>query len=203
MSIGNRATSGWAGLAFGLILCAATAKVPASQRSAAGSAKSAASVAGSGALDPLVTWIGPKSLIREPKFMRAMNPGQWSQLWEQHAGNPPADSVGTPFIPRVNFEKCMAVAIFQGATTNSNGVTIVSIADEANRILIRYDESTYQTSGGPSDGRDGAECRGGAVDVTPYGIFVVPRSNKPIVIEENVQGLKDEPVRWKERAKLE
>lgn len=179
--------------AFGVLACVAvTAALAVQGQTAGGLAKPA-----DDALAPLVSWYGPKSAVREAKFGRAMNAEQWTKLWDEHEGKASAkDNVGVPFIPRVNFEKCMVIGIFQGARTNSNGVTIEAITEEASCIRVRYDEMTFQTSGGLNGG-------GGAVSVTPYGIFVVPRSNKPIVIEENVQGLKDNPARWKERAKLE
>ena len=75
-----------------------------------------------------------------------------------------------------------------------------AVTEEGSGIRVCYDEMTYQTSSGLNDDDGG---RGGAVDVTPFGFFVLLRSNKPIVIEDNVQGLKDNPARWKDRAKLE
>jgi hypothetical protein len=198
MSRSCRAAFGWAGMAFGLTVCAVTATVLAGQQVAVGPGNAAPQAAGKGAFDPLVSWYGPKSAIREAKFTRVTNAEQWAKLWEEHEGKPTAvDNVGAPFIPRINFEKCMVIGVFQGATVNSNGVLIEGVAEEPDCIRVRYGEMTYQTAGGLNGGG------GGAVKVTPFGIFVVPRSNKPIVIEENVQGLKDNPAQWKARAKLE
>ncbi len=43
----------------------------------------------------------------------------------------------------------------------------------------------------------------GADRATPYGMFVFPKTDKPIVLEENVQGTIGAPPVWKERARFE
>ncbi len=155
-------------------------------------------VAGPGLLDPFVTWSGPDSAIKDAAFVRIATAQAWEKLWEQHSGAPlKRGNVGQAFIPQINFDKCIAIGIFVGEKTNSNGVVLDSIREEDGRVLLRFDESTYQTASGPNDGPDsGVKCR-------PYGIFVIPKTSLPITVEENQQGLKDQPPRWKERAKLE
>lgn len=147
---------------------------------------------------PFVSWQGRESAISEPWFARCEDESAWLALWERHSGKPAQrDNVGRAFIPRVNFEKCSVVAMFLGKKVNSNGVVIDSIGCDENQCLIRFDESTFQTMSVAPD------QSGGAVDVRPYGIFVIPKTKLPIVVEENVQGVKDQPAKWKPRAKLE
>ncbi len=142
----------------------------------------------------LVAWQGPDSAVTEPGYFRVGRQEDWVKLWEKHIGKPAQrDNVGRPFMPRVNFDRCMVVAIFKGDGWNSNGVTIESVSQDDERILLRFDESTFQTAG----------VDGGGVKCRAFGIFVLPRSDKPVVIEENVQGLKDHPDKWKERARLQ
>jgi hypothetical protein len=43
---------------------------------------------------------------------------------------------------------------------------------------------------------------GGGVQATVYGFFVLPRSSKTVVLEENVQNYLGQPPEWKERANL-
>jgi len=97
----------------------------------------------------------------------------------------------------VNFDKCMVVAIFQGKSWNSNGVTCYSVQDQGDTVLFRFDEDTYQTMSAEPGGN------GGGVNVTAYGIFVLPRTTKPLIIEENVQNVIGQPPNWKERAKFD
>lgn len=142
----------------------------------------------------LVAWQGPDSAVTERGYFRVQEEEDWIKLWERHIGKPAErDNIGRPFMPRVNFERCMVVAIFQGEGWNSNGVTVESISQDDERILLRFDESTYQTAG----------IDGGGVKCRAFGIFVLPKSDKPIVIEENVQGLIGHPAQWRERARLQ
>ena len=56
---------------------------------------------------------------------------------------------------------------------------IDSVEEREDAIAVRFDDISFQT-----EGRDG-----GAVHVTPYAFIVLPRSKKPVVLEENVQNL--------------
>ena len=55
--------------------------------------------------------------------------------------------------------------------------------DEPKLLRVRFDHKSYQTSG-PD---------GGGERVQPFGMFVIPRTDKPIVLEENTQGLIGKP----------
>jgi hypothetical protein len=127
---------------------------------------------------------------------------EWVKLWSRHAGKPiraayggrPAALEGdAQFIPALDFDRYMVIAIATGASWNSDGIQFVSAEENADRILFRFDHWSYQTAG-PD---------GGGVRVAPFGFFVLPRSAKPIVVEENVQGLIGHPPKWKERARFD
>ncbi len=94
--------------------------------------------------------------------------------------------------PMIDFDKYMAIGIFQGEGVNATGMKVFSISEEDNRILFRYGDNSYQTMGrvGSSHGGD---------RVTVYGFFVLPRSTKRIVLEENVQNYLGQPPVWKQR----
>lgn len=84
---------------------------------------------------------------------------------------------------------CMVVAIFQGKSTNSTGVRCVEIEHGEENTILRFDELSYQTMGG--------------FDKTqPFGFFVLPRRGKPVVLEEDVNGIINQPPKWKRRATL-
>jgi hypothetical protein len=141
---------------------------------------------------PHVTWSGPDSRVTQRGCFRARNEQQWLELWERHAGPARRDNINRPFIPRVNFDACEVVAIFEGDAHNSNGVFLCELVRAGDEWRLRYDEHTFQTAG-PG---------GGAVAVRPFALFVLPKLDGPIVVEQNVQGLKDHPAKWKERARL-
>ncbi len=129
----------------------------------------------------LVTLMGASSELGEPLFARCDSAAAWTALWEKH-------SPGTS-IPTINFDKCTVVGLFLGKKHNSKGVVVTSVESRDGNCVLRFDEQTYQTVGG-------------ATACTPFGIVVLSKTNLPIVVEENVQNLKDNPPKWKERARI-
>jgi hypothetical protein len=104
-------------------------------------------------------------------------------------------------IPRIDFDQCMVVAIFLGPQRNSSGVIVSSITpNERGELVFRFDESTYQTAA-RLDAPEGAATQ--SPPVKPFGLFVIPRQDSALIVEENVQGLKDTPPQWKQRARFE
>ena len=148
-------------------------------------------------MEPYVTFRSGESRINTRSYRKVIAFEDWADLWIEHTGakrhkgkyNWFYNEAGVPF---VDFERCMVIAVFQGEGWNSAGVRVVTITEEEDHILLRFDDQSYQTMG-PD---------GGGQRVTPFGIFVLPRSKKPVVLEENVQGLIGKPPKWKERAKL-
>lgn len=141
---------------------------------------------------PYVAWSGPDSRIDKGEYLRVANADDWRRLWARHMGLVDAGGLYGPTIPEVDFDQCMVVAVFEGTTMNTRGVTVVSVTEEKDRLLLRYDVQarSYQ-SGVPGD------------RVTPFGIFVFPRCDRPVVIEEDTQSIKNEAPEWKERARFE
>lgn len=76
---------------------------------------------------------------------------------------------------------------------NSAGLTAVSATETGGRVTFRYDDKSYQT-GGPD---------GGGERVAAWGFFILPRSSKTLLVEENVQRLTGRDPDWKERARFE
>lgn len=132
-------------------------------------------------LAQLVTLMGANSEMGEPFFTRCDSTAAWTSLWEKH-------SPGTP-MPAINFDKCTVVGVFLGKKHNSKGVVVSSVEAKDGNCVLRFDEQTYQTVGG-------------ATACSPFGIVVLTKTNLPIVVEENVQNLKDNPPKWKERARI-
>jgi hypothetical protein len=147
---------------------------------------------------PAVAWMGAHSRIIAPRFVRVATPEAWADLWHEHTGE------GRKFKefpyaipPEIDFSRFMVVAYFRGASHNSDGERVESIDVTPERVRIRFESAGFQTA----SVTPGQPDRG--VPVEPFGIWVIDRTNLPIVIEENVQELLDRPPVWKERHQFE
>ncbi|MGA2259462.1 MAG: hypothetical protein ABSG53_32710, partial [Thermoguttaceae bacterium] len=147
-------------------------------------------------LEPCVVITGPDSRVTECRYHRITSDEEWTRVWREHTGQKPAaedDPHSGPItFPSVDFNHYMVVAIFQGNGWNSRGLRAVSISENDQRITFRFEDQSYQTLSREGSGE-------GANKVTVYGFFVVPRSKKPVVLEENVQQYLGQPPVWKER----
>lgn len=139
---------------------------------------------------PYVALSGHDSAITERRCVRVTDAETWAALWKEHRGEKlETNASGWPTTPVIDFERCMVIAVFRGESWNANGEYVESIEEVDRHVRLRFDSHTFQTSG-PD---------GGGVRVTPFGIWVIARTEKPIVIEENVQGLIGQPPKWKEQ----
>ncbi len=147
---------------------------------------------------PIVSWSGPRSAIAESEFVLITTRDQWRDLWSRHTGGKGERLVAHgsgQVIPEIDFGRHMVVAYFRGSDVNSDGEIVKSIHETDDAVVVRFDSYSFQTAGFGGDG--------GAASVTPYGIWLLPRIEKPVIIEENVQNLKaGEPV-WRERHRFE
>ncbi len=141
---------------------------------------------------PYVQWIGADSKRTEPGFEIVRDDAAWRALWGAHTGTDttPGGAMRRHAAPEVNFDRCVVVAHFRGRSTNHDGEVVHGVDESAERVRVRFIADTFQTAS--FDGPD----RG--VATTPYGIWVLPRTEKPVVIEEGTRELKNEPVRWRE-----
>jgi hypothetical protein len=149
---------------------------------------------------------GPDSHVATPQYHRIASNESWTRIWQEHMGQSwqqrkeriqqrraDADDLREPLaLPTIDFDNYMVIGIFQGEGRNCTGLTAVSISEDDRRIVFRYTKESYQTFGPAGSG-------GGGDKVTAYGLFVLPRSAKPVVVEENAQNILGEPPVWKER----
>lgn len=142
-----------------------------------------------------VAWTGSFSDVHEPTIERATSREQWRNLWLRHGRRSERNATNVQLIPEVDFERCMVVAVFSGAMTQSNGNSIVEVLETADLIRVRYARQSFQVSPGP-DGRERL------VEVTPYGIFVLPLSAKQIVVEEQIPAMFGRPPEWRLMAEI-
>jgi hypothetical protein len=143
---------------------------------------------------PYVSLSGKHSKITERGYLKITTQKAWTKLWLRHVGKPPVERYNEYYNPAgrplVDFGRCTVLAIHQGKTVNTAGVKIVGAVDEEILVRVRFSNKGYQT-------------KGGFDQVTAYGMFVLPKTDKPIVLEENVQGYIGGPPIWKERARFE
>ncbi len=147
----------------------------------------------SASLKPCVSFNGAHSSIGTPRIEIIRDAAAWKALWVEHRGDRVDTSVYGPEAPVIDFTRYDVIAVFSGEAWNCNGHFVVDVADLAETRRVRFDSHTFQTAG-PG---------GGGVKSRPYGIWVLPRTARPIVLEENVQGLIGHPPVWKERARFE
>ena len=146
---------------------------------------------------PLVTLTGTDSHVKEPSYHRIASEKEWIKIWQRHKGvkeSKDYDLYYNPLgLPNINFEKCMVIAVFQGNGWNSAGLRTVALLEKKDRIVLRFEENGYQT-GGPG---------GGGKQVAVYGFFVLPRSEKTVVVQEQQRNLnRNATPSWQERATL-
>jgi antitoxin component YwqK of YwqJK toxin-antitoxin module len=87
---------------------------------------------------------------------------------------------------KADFTKVNAVVICDGASQNSNGYTHAGTWENTERILIRVEMAGYQSGG----------RFGGGVPTRGYAVIIVPRTDKRIVVETNMQGYIGGPPKW-------
>jgi HEAT repeat protein len=118
---------------------------------------------------------GSVSRIESREYHRILNQTDLEALWVRHVGS-------KEYLPPIDFETEMAIAVFEGKMWNSWGFRCISVA-KGDEILIRFIDDGYQV-GVVSD------------DVTPYGFFIVERSGLPIRLDENRPMFLGAPTKW-------
>lgn len=132
-------------------------------------------------------WTGADSKITKARNVMITDSAAWHTLWVDHAYGPPKDNELIDYdVPEVDFARNVVLGVFAGTSWNSRGFFVHELLQGTWRYTVRVDERTYQTAG-PD---------GGGVRCTPFGIFVLPRTDAAITVEENVQGMIGEPAIW-------
>jgi hypothetical protein len=212
---------------FGIVIVACAAAVCALSVPFASHAQNADDVGWRSAL-PVVTFAGSYSGVTEREYHRVMDNEAWRDLWTRHAGGRvERDSYSEIVAPIIDFERHMVIAIFNGDGWNTRNMRLEETSDHT-EFRIRFDAGTYQTASGnitpiviegdvtpetveeivleDAKREDAARQAGKHEDpnyTSAYGIFVLPRTDKPIVLIENVQGIIGEPPVWEEKQRFE
>jgi len=142
----------------------------------------------------LVSMSGAHSHVEQAKYLRITSAKDFQSIYMQHLGKKPEefDAYYNPHgVPTIDFQRCIVIAVFGGKGWNSAGIDVKSVID-GSELIVRFDDRSYQTAG-PNGGGD---------QVCPYGFFVLPRSEKAVVLEEDVQQYIGGEPQWKERARF-
>ena len=156
-------------------------------------------------ISPCVALAGADSRVAEPGYHRIVSLEDWTRIWRQHKGlkqDKAYDLYMDPAgLPLVDFDRFMVIAIFRGSGWNSAGVKAISMVEEQERMVLRFEDKAYQTFAVEGPGAEGPayQAAHGGNRVTAYGFFVIPRATKAVVLEENVQNVLGKPPVWKER----
>lgn len=134
-----------------------------------------------GVLKVLREWTGANSKIGEPRAQLVENMRAWSRLWSEHETG--GWVVGAIDPPAVDFGNEIVLAVFGGKGWNSRGYEVVEILQGPRAYTVRVVKLSFQTAGG-------------AVEASPFGIFVLPRTDRPIQLEHNVQNIIGDPPLW-------
>jgi hypothetical protein len=132
----------------------------------------------------LTVLTGNDSRVSKLSYRRVGSAAEWKKTWLEHLGLKDDTIYRTAM--EVGFNRCMVIAIFGGKTFNNCGYQVESVGENKNTIIVRFSNIGYQTAG-PG---------GGADRVSPYAFIVLPKSDKPIVLEETTHSSnpKDAPV---------
>jgi hypothetical protein len=136
---------------------------------------------------PYASLWGANSKVKKKSYHLIGSPKEMDEVWSRHRGNTDFEYNGRP---EVDFDRCLVVAIFEGESANTAGIECKEVLDEAKSITFRFRNRCYQT----------AQT---ARSASAYGFFVIPRTTKPIIIEEDIQHVLGRPPVWKERIRLD
>lgn len=136
---------------------------------------------------PLLTMYGRNSKITKPRFLRITSADDWRALWLEHktGSAKPDDLPGDLEYAELDFEKVMAIALFQGEGCNCRGFTSHAIKEDEGQVLVRLKTHWYQS--GPE-----------TPDTQAWGILVLPRSTKEVILEHNVASTIGAPPVWEQ-----
>jgi hypothetical protein len=152
-------------------------------------------------ITPVMVWTGTDSQQTKESFVRCCSVEDWQATWAAHLGymkyaHPPA-------CPDVDFHSYMVIAVFR----KTSNIRVIEVVEQEECVRFRYHPCGNQTVDVPSPGSGPVkilEVGRGEVDPSkPYllsfAFAVLPRCNKTIIVEEDVQDVIGNPPVWKER----
>lgn len=137
------------------------------------------------AFKPLQSFHGQYSKIIEPKLLRITTEREWRSIWAEHTGGI-AEAMSEI---KLDFHNEMVIAIFQGASELCNGFEIESAIEKKDCITIRVRALTFQFN-------LSSDSDANAINSQAWGIFILPRSDKKVLVERDQQIEFSGPPQW-------
>lgn len=139
---------------------------------------------------PAVQFVGQHSHVADARFERVADQDAWNTLWGAHTNTEAGFGAGSRHAaPKVDFSRYMVVCVLGGKRTNTDGIVCREVITTDDLVRVRIEDSTYQTMS--ASGVDHGDA------TTPYGFFVIERSDARLVVEQGSRSLKSEPLTWK------
>jgi hypothetical protein len=134
---------------------------------------------------------GTSSKITKQRILRLTEEKEWLALWLEHMTGSKDD-----VIPEFDFDKIMVIGIFDPQLDNSNGFSADSITEDRKQITIKVNDHSFQ-SVVPN------EIKEAASEARPWGIIVLPKSEKPVILERDVRNHIKDPPKWEKWKTIE
>jgi len=146
------------------------------------------------AMRPLAEMSGAYSKIATRFYIAVTSEKEWNRIWAKHSGQSDAilSAGGTQL--HVDFDRYMVLAVFQGEQPYNLGVVAQSIDEGMDKLTFRFTNKWVSAENGTPQRT--------AIPYTPFGIFVLPRVLKEVVMEEAIYGSKGQAPTYTVRAKF-
>lgn len=143
---------------------------------------------------PLAMLTGDSSKITKPKTLLVSNNQDWLTLWREHRTGSATKKENSDEAELIefNFQEVLIIAIFDGNVTACHNYSLPSLIESEKAVRLQITLNCSQTghSGDPE-----VDKRTFATRQT-WGVFVIPRTNKEIILEQNAQILIGEKPIW-------
>jgi hypothetical protein len=127
-------------------------------------------------------------MIARGTYYRIESAKAWGRLWRRHtlgAGQAGTKSPAALGVAEVDFDRRMVVAAFEGKSENCASSEVHSVLETGDRITVRLHKLGFATG-------VGSEPQA----TTAGGIFLLPRSAKPLHIELDTGSGKQGIAKW-------
>jgi hypothetical protein len=134
---------------------------------------------------------GSESKIKKECIERITSEERLDGLWLEHKTGDTKYTGTTPKCDQidVDFQHFMVIALVQPIRDNCGGFSAVSIEEDSNTITIRLDDHSFQSV---TNAKEEEESKG-----SPWGMIILPKSAKEIVLMTNEQPIIGRRPMWK------
>ena len=128
-------------------------------------------------LDTMMSMSGIDSHIKIGMCLRVCNLDEWRTIWRNHSNT-------TEEPPEVDFKNAVVIAVFIGETWNCKGLALQQIieTDDTIEVFVRTDD--FQSMEGKGN------------HPNPFGFYVLPKIDKPLLVKRDIQDFVSGAPRW-------